>query len=306
MSLRAYLRPGLGGGRPPVAPPVLGPDGEPEIDFRRWSQALFARWWLVASGLVIGLIIGGLYSLSGPDTYSATVTIQPAQPFSSDGNSVLNYSSSPLAIQVLVNSTGGLADAATAAGMPFSALKGHVHTGSVYTGTGAVVTRGTVLIQITVTLPQKQEAERAANALGLYVRQQTEGVYVRRALATYAQLARSYTQRLATVNALISSYQASLAKAKLLDPIDKLLLASELNDQISNQGALEDSQLANQQSWTLAQNVEVAQILDRAVGQKPAPPSGRNSLLFGGLIGLFLGALAALALGLRPPRASMG
>src|SRR5580698_6315384 len=95
------LQPPWHGARRPVAPPVLGPDGEPEIDFHRWATAVLARWWLVALGLVAGVAIGALYSVSGSDTYSATVTIQPAQPFDPAGFSVLDYASSPLAIQVL-------------------------------------------------------------------------------------------------------------------------------------------------------------------------------------------------------------
>jgi len=36
---------------------------EREIDLGRWKQAAVERWWLVAAGLVVGAIIGGLYSL---------------------------------------------------------------------------------------------------------------------------------------------------------------------------------------------------------------------------------------------------
>ncbi len=56
--------------------------------------AFLARRWFVVAGLVVGVVIGGLYSLSGGSTYQATVTIQPAQPFTPSGTAVLNYSSS--------------------------------------------------------------------------------------------------------------------------------------------------------------------------------------------------------------------
>ena len=105
---------------------------------------------------------------------------------------------------------------------------------------------------------------------------------------------------LRTVNVLISTYQAALAKAKLVDPIDSLVLADELNNQIAIQGQLQTEQLSNQQSWTLAQDTEVAQIINPAVSVKATAPSRRNSLVFGALIGVLLGALVALVVGLRP------
>lgn len=287
----------MSAGNPPVD---LG--AEREIDLRRWREAVVSRWWFAAIGLVIGLIVGGLYSLSGASSYTATVTLQPAQPFSPTGGAVLNYSSSPLAINVLVSSRSALAYAAGVAHMPESQLAGHVSTASISTGAGPVATRGTVLIQITVSLPSKARSQTAANAFGSYVVHQTESPYVRRSLLVYRELNTSFTKRLATVNALISSYQSALTKAKLLDPIDKLVLASELNDAVARQGNLEDALYTNQQAQTLAQNIEVAQVINPAVAGKVTNRSRRDSLLFGGVIGLLIGVLVALVAGLRPGR----
>jgi hypothetical protein len=281
-----------------VRPPAdLG--GEREIDLRRWREAVLNNRWFVVAGLVIGLIIGGLYSLSGGSDYTATVTIQPAQPFSPTGGAVLNYSSSPLAIQLIVDSPASLANAAKVAHMPVSQLAGHVSTASISTGAGPVATRGTVLVSITVSLPQAQRAQSAADAFGLYVKNATESLYVRQSLATYAKLSTQYAERLAIVNVQISSYEQTLKTATFADPIDKLVLVSELSDAVERQGNLQTEQITNQQDFTLAENIEVAQIITPAKATKVTSRSRRDSVIFGGVIGLIIGLL-----GLRPTRSA--
>ncbi len=70
-------------------------DAEREVDLRHWLDVVLARRWFVVVGLVIGLVLGGLYSLSGASNYKATVTIQPAQPFSPAGQPVLQLQRQP-------------------------------------------------------------------------------------------------------------------------------------------------------------------------------------------------------------------
>ncbi len=277
---------------------------EREIDLRRWRDAILRQRWFVVAGLIVGLVIGGLYSLSGASDYSATVTIQPAQPFSPAGQPVLNYSASPLAIQTIVTSTEALRYAAKVAHMPIGELSGRVSTASISTGTGPVTTRGTVLLQITVSLPQAKRAEDAANAFGNYVVHQTESTYVKESLSVYAQKDKFYSARLASVNQLIAGYQDVLAKSNLskVAPFDRLLLYAQLNDQVARQGNLQDQLITDQQAQTLAQDIEVAQIINPAAAAKVTARSKRNSLLFGALIGLIIGGLIALVIGLRPPR----
>jgi hypothetical protein len=188
--------------------------------------------------------------------------------------------------------------------MPIGELSGRVSTASISTGTGPVTTRGTVLLQITVSLPQAKRAEDAANAFGNYVVHQTESTYVKESLSVYAQKDKFYSARLASVNQLIAGYQDVLAKSNLskVAPFDRLLLYAQLNDQVARQGNLQDQLITDQQAQTLAQDIEVAQIINPAAAAKVTARSKRNSLLFGALIGLIIGGLIALVIGLRPPR----
>src|SRR5581483_10534943 len=68
---------------------------EREIDLSRWKQAAVERWWIVAAGLVAGVVVGALYSLSGGSVWEASVLVAPGQPFTPSGSPVLSYQSSP-------------------------------------------------------------------------------------------------------------------------------------------------------------------------------------------------------------------
>jgi uncharacterized protein involved in exopolysaccharide biosynthesis len=286
-------------GSPPIE---LG--AEREIDLRRWRSAIFARRWFVVAGLVIGIVIGALYSLSGASDYTATVTIQPAQPYNAAGNPVLNYTSSPLAIQVLVSSNDALRYVSLKAHVPESELKGHISTASISTGAGPVTQRGTVLIQITVSSSSGTKAQNAANAFGRYVVDETESSYVKTSLSVFALKDAHDQARLNGVDTLINSYEAVLSSKKAtagLDPFDKLLLVSELDSAVQRQGNLQNDLISDQQAQTLAEDIEIAQIINPAAAGKVTSRSRRNSILFGGLIGLIIGAIVALILGLRAP-----
>src|SRR6266516_2603399 len=113
---------------------VTDADAEREIDLGRWKQAAVERWWLVAAGLVAGVVVGALLSLAGGSVYQASVLIAPGQAFSPNGAPILNYLSSPLGINDLVTGEATLKEAARRAGVPVSKLRGHVSTQSVLTG----------------------------------------------------------------------------------------------------------------------------------------------------------------------------
>ena len=47
-------------------------DAEREVDLARWRRAVVALWWLPVAGLVLGAIVGVLYSFRGGTNYKAT------------------------------------------------------------------------------------------------------------------------------------------------------------------------------------------------------------------------------------------
>src|SRR6266404_2785323 len=104
---------------------VTDVDAEREIDLGRWKQAAVERWWLVAAGIVAGLVVGGLYSLSGGSIYQASVLLATSQPFSPNGSPVLSYQSSPRAINELATDPATLKQVAAQAHIPVGKLRGH-------------------------------------------------------------------------------------------------------------------------------------------------------------------------------------
>ena len=59
--------------------PAADPEAEREIDLRRVWEGIQARWWIVVVGMVAGIVLGGVYSLSGGGVYEATARIAPAK-----------------------------------------------------------------------------------------------------------------------------------------------------------------------------------------------------------------------------------
>ena len=62
------------------------PDAEQEVDFGRYWWRIVGHWWVVAAGLILGVVIGYLVSLGGGTTYQAKATVFLGQPLTPSGN----------------------------------------------------------------------------------------------------------------------------------------------------------------------------------------------------------------------------
>jgi uncharacterized protein involved in exopolysaccharide biosynthesis len=276
---------------------------EREIDLRSWLDALRSRWWIALVGLVIGALIGGVYSLSSGSTYSATALIARGQAFAPNGGSVLSYITSPGAIETFVTSEPVLREAAAKAGLTPGALRGHVSTSTVaQNAQSAAQNTNSILVQITVSSARPKKAEDAANALAAIVKRQTTSKYVTQSIQIYQTRLRNFGVRLKTLQVRINALNATLQKEKNLSPLDQLVVASELDSAEAAYGQTLDSQTTNQQLLTLAQQVEQTQIVQPAIAKKSVGRSRRNSVIVGAVIGLIIGVLVALVVGLRSDR----
>src|SRR5579885_2085753 len=119
------------------------PEEEREIDLARWRRAVVRLWWLPVGGLVIGAIVGALYSLRGTANYKATALISLGQPTSPGGALVNGFGTNPRAVSQIVSGAAFQEQAANAADMRPSALRGHVSVAQVGSTTGAGATRST-------------------------------------------------------------------------------------------------------------------------------------------------------------------
>jgi capsular polysaccharide biosynthesis protein len=176
-----------------------------------------------------------------------------------------------------------------------------VSTQSLSTGLGSSASRGSNLIKLTVRLHRPKRAEDAANALGQVLIADTTSNYVRSSIRTYQSKVASYTKQLASLSRVIDQYNKTLATSKVA-PFDRLILVNQVDNALLRQGNLNDKIAATQQQLTLAQNVEIAQLVSGAAATKTTARSRRNSVLVGAFIGLVAGLIAAVVVDLRARR----
>jgi uncharacterized protein involved in exopolysaccharide biosynthesis len=267
---------------------------EQEVDFGRYRRLLAARWWLPVGGLVAGLVIGLLLAAAGGSVWKASALISLGQPFSPTGGSpVASFATNPRAVDQIIRSESALKEAARASGMRLANLRGHVSSGQVGGGTGAAAARSVTLIQLNVQGPKPAKVEKAAKRLAEIVVEDTTAAYVGTKIKTLENQLNSLQERINIQQQTVTQYQKA-AQATGLAALDRLALVSQLNGAAQLLGQLKDEQVAAQQQLALAQNVESAKVVREPAAVKSTARSSRSSMIVGGVIGLLLGALAAL------------
>ena len=267
------------------APPQRGfdPEAEQEVDFARYVRLLAVRWWLLAAGVVAGAVIGYLISLGGNQVYSATATVYLGQPYSpTGGNPVITQQTNPSSVGQVINAQSVDNTVANLCHLKDPSLfKKGISTQTV--ATGASTKAGTAaqvspLVKISVQSKKGKVAACAANGLA------TEVV---KKLGTYpAAKIKNLDAHIAFDNQDIKTIQAAIANPGISDT-DKLILQTTLrNDQLDK--------TTNSQLLLLATQVESPSIQSNAASHKVTARSRRNTVVIAALIGLILGAIAAL------------
>jgi hypothetical protein len=264
------------------APPQRGfdPEAEQEVDFARYVRMLGARWWLLVAGLVAGAVIGYLISLSGHQVYSATATVYLGQPYTPTGSSpIQDPQTNPSAVGQTVNNQLVINAVAHLCRTKPGAIRKGISTQAVATnaakGSGPAISP---LVKVSVQTKKAKVAACAANALA---------VAAVRSLSSYpaAKIANLKAQ-IASDNAGIKSIQEQIAGGSISDT-DKLVLLQLLrSDQLDR--------TTNSQLLLLATKVESPSVYLRAAANKITARSRRNTVVVSALIGLILGAIAAL------------
>jgi hypothetical protein len=272
------------------------PDAEREVDFAGWRRAVVALWWLPVLGLVIGAIVGGIYSLRGGTNYKATALISLGQPTSPGGALVPSYGTNPRAVSQIVSGAKFQREAADVADMHPGALRGHVSVGTIGS-TGAGAARTQPLISLTVTGTHGLNVAAAANKLADIVVQRTTAAYVQEKIRTFNKTLKNVSQQLNSITATLGVYQAALAQArkKNLDPLQQLVIVGQEDNAETRQGNLIAQQETLQQQLVFAKQVESAKVVERAAAVKSSAHSRSSSVVIGALIGLILGAIVAIA-----------
>jgi uncharacterized protein involved in exopolysaccharide biosynthesis len=268
---------------------------EQEVDFRRYGGRIASRWWLPVVGLVAGLALGLVLSLAGGSLWKATALITLGQPFSPSGSAPVNsFATNPRAVAEIVRSESALKAASRASGMRLGNLRGHVSSAQVGVGTGAGARTAVPLISLTVQGPKPAKVEKAAATLARLVVEKTTAPYVGTKIASLETQLKSLGTRVASQTLTVNQLQAQ-ANNPGLAPLDRLALVTQLNGAAQLLGQLQDQQASANQQLALGRFVESARVIQEPSAVKTSARSRRTSMVVAGLIGLLLGALAALA-----------
>ena len=275
-------------------------DGEREVDLARWRRAVVAWWWLPVAGLLVGGLLGAILSLGGSQTYTARALLSLGQPFSPSGAPVNGLITNPRTVGEIIRSESAMKAAAARAGVSPGSLRGHVSTASI---TSDVRANAQPLITVEVTGSKPRRVEEAANALTAIVIDRISGDYVQQRITSFGRQLRTLNTQVKSVNRRIAALNASLRDKKRSE-IDQLVLVNLLDNAEARLGGLLQAQSLAQQQLALAENIEKPRVIAPAAAAKSSARSRRNSILVGALIGLILGAVAAIVRRARRPRAA--
>ena len=270
-------------------------DDEREVDLRKYWNALLARWWLPALGLVAGLIVGYIFTLGGNQVYEATATLYLGQPYS--GTSALQgLATNPTYVSQVIKSEAETRKAAAAAGLKPGQVKNNLSTQTIAGAKGALKAGQTPLVSITLTGNSPKKVAVATTVLGQDIIDQLSG-FVDQKIASFKELDATLTQQLNSNQKQIVVAQNAIKAASSESPFNQLVLQGNLNAAIQQKGQLLIQQSENRQFLSQAENVEKPQFVDRPIPTKTTARSTRNSMLVGGAIGLIIGIIAALVWG---------
>jgi uncharacterized protein involved in exopolysaccharide biosynthesis len=277
-------------------------EAEQEVDFRRYWNAVLARWWLPALGLLAGIVGGYALALGGGDVYRAEATVYLGQPFSPTGGaSVPGLATNPSTVNEIVHSEAALRKASDVSGMKLDRLRGNVTSRQVGVPAGRRLTVGqTPLIEIAVTGSRPAPTARAANSLAQtviadvspYVTDKIEAIQER--INADEEELRDSERRLDIAQSELNA----LLRNRSLSATERLIGVTTLNPTIASlverRGLVTQDLLEAKQALSLAENVEKPSVVEDAASRKTTARSVGRSVVVGGLIGLIVGILAAI------------
>jgi uncharacterized protein involved in exopolysaccharide biosynthesis len=268
-------------------------EAEREVDVGRAARQVAARWWLLLAGAVLGIVGGYLLALGGGDFYRAEATLSLGQPFTPTGSApVQSLATNPTSVAQFARSEEALAVASRASGMRIGELRGNVSTSTVSVGR-RTAPGVNPLVEVAVQGERRLEVQRAANALADYIVREISS-YVSVKIRTLNEELQALETAEASLEERLRAQEAALRAARERDPLEQLVLISQLDNTEQRLAIVTQDRLETRGLLALAENVEQATVATRPVAVETSARSTRNSILVGGLIGLLLGALAAL------------
>jgi capsular polysaccharide biosynthesis protein len=255
----------------------VDPEAEQEVDFGRYWRLIGARWWLLGAGVIIGAVIGYALSLGGSQVFKATATIYLGQPYSASGNVQLQAAqTNPSTVRAIVHADSVIRQVAVACKEKPADFRSGIST---QTLSGNIAKNGqTPLVSITVQAKKRRKAGCAANELAAIAVKKTSA-FANQKIANFSAQITLDQQQIAAINQALAS--------GALSATDKLVIQLRL-------GTLQQDRLSTAQLLLQAKTIERPSVLTAASATKVTARSRRNTVVVSALIGLIIGAIAAL------------
>jgi len=253
------------------------PEAEREVDFGRYWRLLAARWWLVVGAAVLAAIVGYAVALGGAQRYSASATIYLGQPYTASGNvSLQGLQTNPSTVGTISHSLAVDQRVAALCKTKVGSFRSGISTKPV---AGNLAKNGqNPLMSLSVQSPKKRVASCAANQLAKIVVAH---------ISSYAiQKIASFSSQISTQEKEIKNLTVAIADPSI-SLTDKLILQTQLNSAESDLSTT--TQLLHQ-----AKSIEEPSVLTPASAARVTARSRRNSVVVSAIIGLIIGAIAAL------------
>jgi len=253
------------------------PEAEQEVDFGRYARALAARWWVVLAGFVIGALVGYVLSVGGNPAFKATSTIYLGQPYTASGNVQLQSAqTNPSTVRTIARSEAAIAKTAAVCKVRPGDFRAGISTQTI---AGNLARNGqTPLVSLSVQTKKRREAACVANELAKIVVDRTSA-FANQKIANFQRQIELDERRIAVITQALERGGLSAT--------EQLLLQLRL-------GPFQSDRLSTSQLLLQAQQVEKPSVLTVAVATKVTARSRRNTVVVSALIGLIIGAIAAL------------
>jgi Chain length determinant protein len=275
---------------------TLPPDfaEEDEVDLGRYWRPIAARWWLLLAGVVVGLILGYLVSLSSGSVWQAKALLYTGTPLAAGGtNPVQSPQTNSQSVNQIVHSEAAITAAAARCGIHPGQIRGGISTKAVSGGKGAAkATGGGQFYQVEVqgggprksACPANVLAQRVVTDLAPYVATIMQGLQTK---------LKSDTTTIASIDNQIRIYRSEVNNSNLSD-VDRLILSNQLNNLQLQRAQVVNDQVSTQQQIAQARYIQQPKIIERAAASKTTARSPRDSMLVGAIIGLLVGLILAL------------
>jgi uncharacterized protein involved in exopolysaccharide biosynthesis len=271
-------------------------DAEREVDVARHGRAVLERWWLVLAAVVLGALVGWLFSAAASsDVNRAEATIYLGQPVSFSGGGLLpSVATNPAAVREIARSDEVVAEVAGEVGVAPAKLRSGISTSAVSSGAVTRQNQTNQVFEVSVRGPwAKRTVAQATNLIAAAVVERTSG-YVSEKIAAYEEQLGAQEDELAAVDRRVAELERA-ASGPGLTSVERLTLTSLIGFAEERRGDLLEDRAETRLLLAQARDVEQGGVVAEARATQVTPRSNRSAVIVGGLLGLLAGIVLALA-----------